>query len=70
VEVKSLLPGGGYLINLQGRFQSTIIATVNPDGSIKQECVSSPEALPSELQSPPAESSDLELLPKQEEGGK
>ena len=26
------LPGGGYKVDLQGRFRSTIVATVGPDG--------------------------------------
>lgn len=32
VETPSSVPGGGYKLDLQGRFQSAIMATVGPDG--------------------------------------
>ena len=33
-EVKNPLPGGGYSVDLQGRFQSTIGVTIAPDGTV------------------------------------
>jgi hypothetical protein len=34
VEVPSAVPGGGVRIDLQGRFQSPVFATVGPDGKL------------------------------------
>lgn len=31
-------PGGGQMIDLQGRFQTTITATLKPDGTVQTEC--------------------------------
>ena len=31
-------PGGGVMVNLQGRFQSPMIGTIAPDGSARVEC--------------------------------
>jgi hypothetical protein len=31
-------PGGGQMIDLQGRFQNTITATLKPDGTVQTEC--------------------------------
>ncbi len=31
-------PGGGQMIDLQGRFQNAIIATLKPDGTVETEC--------------------------------
>jgi hypothetical protein len=33
VEVPS--PGGGMMIDLQGRFQSPLVATIQPDGTLR-----------------------------------
>jgi hypothetical protein len=34
-EVQSSVPGGGYSIDLQGRFQSPLTATIGPDGKVR-----------------------------------
>jgi hypothetical protein len=34
VEVPSTVPGGGFKVDLQGRFQSPLTATVGPDGKV------------------------------------
>jgi hypothetical protein len=34
-EVQSSVPGGGYSIDLQGRFQSPLTATIGPDGKAR-----------------------------------
>jgi hypothetical protein len=34
VEVPSTVPGGGFKLDLQGRFQSPLTATVGPDGKV------------------------------------
>jgi hypothetical protein len=34
VEVPSTVPGGGFRLDLQGRFQSPLTATVGPDGKV------------------------------------
>jgi hypothetical protein len=31
-------PGGGQMVDLQGRFQNTVSATLKPDGTVKTEC--------------------------------
>jgi len=31
-------PGGGVMVDLQGRFQSAMVATVGADGSVRIEC--------------------------------
>jgi hypothetical protein len=37
------LPKGGYMVKLQGRFQSTLVATIGPDGKLR---MGHPIALP------------------------
>jgi hypothetical protein len=37
-------PGGGQMIDLQGRFQATITATLKPDGTVQTECHPSGDA--------------------------
>jgi hypothetical protein len=32
-------PGGGMMIDVSGRFMSTMVATVEPDGSVRVDCV-------------------------------
>ena len=32
-------PGGGMMVHLNGQFMSTIVATVEPDGSVRVGCV-------------------------------
>lgn len=32
-------PGGGTMVRLDGRFMSNLVATVNPDGSVRIECL-------------------------------
>lgn len=38
------LPGGGYKLDLQGRFQNPLIATVGADGKVKMQHLSEPPA--------------------------
>jgi hypothetical protein len=38
-------PGGGQMIDLQGRFQATITATLKPDGTVETDCHPSGKAL-------------------------
>lgn len=38
VEEPSPVPGGGVMVNLQGRFQNTFTATTNADGEMVIEC--------------------------------
>jgi hypothetical protein len=33
-------PGGGTMVRLNGQFMSNLVATVNPDGSVRIDCVS------------------------------
>lgn len=33
-------PGGGMMIDVRGRFMSSVVATVAPDGSVHLDCVS------------------------------
>ena len=35
-------PGGGTMVRLKGQFMSDVVATVNPDGSVRIECQSAP----------------------------
>ena len=37
--VEEPAPGGGTMVRLNGRFMSDMIATVNPDGSLRIDCV-------------------------------
>ena len=32
-------PGGGTMVRLNGQFMSNVVATVNPDGSVRIDCV-------------------------------
>lgn len=38
LEVKSL-PGGGQIVDLEGRFQNIAVAKQNADGSVQEHCV-------------------------------
>jgi hypothetical protein len=42
VEVPSSVPGGGAKVDLQGRFQSPLIATVGADGKLKMQHLGEP----------------------------
>ena len=35
-------PGGGTMVRLKGQFMSNLVATVNPDGSVRIECQTGP----------------------------
>lgn len=35
-------PGGGAMVRLNGQFMSNVVATVNPDGSVRIDCVTGP----------------------------
>ena len=35
-------PGGGTMVRLNGQFMSNVVATVNPDGSVRIDCVTGP----------------------------
>ena len=35
-------PGGGTMVRLNGQFLSNVVATVNPDGSVRIDCVTGP----------------------------
>jgi hypothetical protein len=35
-------PGGGTMVRLKGQFMSNVVATVNPDGSVRIECQTAP----------------------------
>jgi hypothetical protein len=37
-------PGGGTMVRLNGQFMSNLVATVNPDGSVRIECQTGPAA--------------------------
>jgi len=42
-EIPGKTRGGGIKIDLQGRFRSTVTATVNPDGKLTTRCLTEPE---------------------------
>jgi hypothetical protein len=42
VEVPSGVPGGGFKLDLQGRFQSPLIATVGEDGKVRVQHLGEP----------------------------
>jgi hypothetical protein len=42
VETPSPVPGGGTMVDLQGRFQNAFVATVDDSGQVHATCVSSP----------------------------
>jgi hypothetical protein len=42
VEMPSSVPGGGVKLDLQGRFQSPLVVTIDPDGKFKIQHLSEP----------------------------
>lgn len=42
VEVPGTAPGGGIKVDLQGRFQSPLVATVGPDGKVRMHHLQQP----------------------------
>ena len=42
VEVPSGVPGGGFKLDLQGRFQSPLIATIGEDGKVRMQHLGEP----------------------------
>jgi hypothetical protein len=44
VEEKSTVPGGGVMVDLQGRFQNAMTYTVNADGSVSAPCLTEAHA--------------------------
>jgi PAS domain-containing protein len=46
VEVRSLVPGGGIMVDLNGRFRQIMVATVNENGEFSVVCTSGPGSLP------------------------
>lgn len=42
---QSPVPGGGQMIDLQGRFQNTSVARVKDDGSLEAPCLTNEKAL-------------------------
>jgi hypothetical protein len=42
VQVPSLVPGGGVKLDLQGRFQSPLVVTIDPDGKVKMHHLGEP----------------------------
>jgi hypothetical protein len=40
VEVSSPVEGGGTMIDLQGRFQNTVISTIDENGELRAPCIS------------------------------
>jgi hypothetical protein len=42
VEVPSSVPGGGVKLDLQGRFQSPLAVTIDPDGKLKMQHLGEP----------------------------
>jgi hypothetical protein len=42
VEVPSPVPGGGVKVDLQGRFQSPLVVTIDPEGKIKTQHLGEP----------------------------
>jgi hypothetical protein len=43
VEESSVVIGGGYKVDLQGRFQHTMTVTFDPDGETRSNCTSAPK---------------------------
>jgi hypothetical protein len=41
-------PGGGVMVHLHGHFMSNVVATVNPDGTIRMDCVTADAPLPTD----------------------
>jgi hypothetical protein len=44
------LPGGGVIVNLQGRYRSMAVATVDSDGKTAVNCTLTPEQAAAALQ--------------------
>jgi hypothetical protein len=42
--VEQAAPGGGVMVDLQGRFQNEMRATIGPDGAMHTDCVGTPPA--------------------------
>lgn len=42
VEVPSAVPGGGYMVDLQGRFQHTLTVTIDANGAHFSSCTTAP----------------------------
>ncbi len=51
--VRSVAANGGWVLNLRGRFQNGLVATLNPEGGVTARCVAGAEGLPGAVQ--PAE---------------
>ena len=41
-EVPSSVPGGGVKVDLQGRFQSPLVGTIDADGKVKMQHLDEP----------------------------
>lgn len=44
VEAPSSVPGGGVIVDLQGRFQSPLVGTIDPSGKLKIQHLHRPHA--------------------------
>jgi hypothetical protein len=42
VEVPSAVPGGGYMVDLQGRFQHSLTVTIDANGAHLSSCTTAP----------------------------
>lgn len=52
--VRTPAPGGGVMINLQGRFRNQAVATMSADGRVDQKCQAAPPSPPRRPSSDPA----------------
>ncbi len=50
--VERVMPDGAIQVDLEGRFQSVSVATIAPDGTLQQRCLTSAEAMKTFLRSP------------------
>jgi hypothetical protein len=41
-------PGGGTMVRMRGHFMSNLVATVNPDGSVRVDCVTGDAPVPTD----------------------
>ena len=41
-------PGGGMMVDVSGHFMSNLVARVNPDGTIRMECVTGDAPVPTD----------------------
>lgn len=42
--IQEALPGGGFKVDLRGRFQSAVVATIDPEtGAVEVDCIVSPD---------------------------